>query len=128
MLLLVAGLAFAAAGLIVVVRTRRLSRNGVRTTGVVVGLAPGSSDESGRRIMHPVVSFATVAGEAVTAQASLGSGSGGPRVGATVPVLYDPTRPTRIAIDTFAQRGTWLGWIGLLIGLGLLGTGVAGLS
>ncbi|MGP4028510.1 hypothetical protein [Actinomadura sp. 3N407] len=74
----------------------RRRRRGVRTTGVVVGHRTPAAASPGTMQRSGVFEFTTEDGRAVQATSSL-STPRGPRIGARIPVVYDPADPAGTA-------------------------------
>ena len=113
----VIGLGVLVAGLAWTLKRYSLARGAARAQGKVVDNRRTLSTDSGegrRRFettsetFHPVVEFATPAGEIVRFIGSTG-GAGAPeyQVGERVEVLYDPRNPRRAQMAAFSQL--WLG-------------------
>jgi hypothetical protein len=90
--LVAGGGVLAVIGLVVMIRHRRFLARAKHTSGKVTGVVASGSSE------FPVVEFESPDG-AITFRSSSGSPH---RVGDTVPVAYDPEKPTRAVIDTHA--------------------------
>ena len=98
-----------------------------RTSGQVV--AHESFEREARKVQQRfrlVVAFTTPAGERVRFRSVASYGRPPYAVGATVPVRYDPERPTRARVD---RRIEFLApvviWLGAVVMLGVLGVLVA---
>ena len=92
----------------------------LRTEGTVIEMRP-----PGRRgrTLAPVVRFATEQGQECVHTSRAGSSPRGYRVGETVPVVYDPSDPSRAAIPHLFQL-----WCAeMILGIILGGYGVTGL-
>ena len=95
-----------------------------RTTGQVV--AHESFEREARKVQERfrlVVAFTTAGGERVRFRSSANYGRPPYAVGETVPVRYDPDRPTRARVDRrielLAPVLIWFGAVVLLAGLGV---------
>lgn len=77
---------------VVWIYTNRITRYGVRTTGIVVELV-------GRKSLAPVVEFETAAGERQIYTSSVSSSPPVYRVGETVTLWYDADAPTSVVLD-----------------------------
>lgn len=96
----------------------------VRTTGQVVAHEP--FEREARKVterLRMVVSFSTPSGQRVRFRSISNYGRPPFGVGASVPVRYDPTEPTRARVDRrielLAPVLIWMGGVVLLGGLGM---------
>jgi hypothetical protein len=85
--------------------TLSFARDAVRTTGEVVSYHEIRDGDAVR--YRPRVRFRTASGEIVTTSAQLAAGSRRFEVGAQVPVVYRPAKPTEARIALFTDN--WLG-------------------
>ncbi|MFJ9174386.1 DUF3592 domain-containing protein [Streptomyces sp. NPDC102360] len=101
------GAVFAIAGAGSLYKTRRLRRNGVRTTGTVIRLDASSGGDG--TSYHPVVRYRACDGRLVESRSSLGKGrSSSLHPGTPVTVFYDRAKPRRMAIDGYAGASMFL--------------------
>jgi hypothetical protein len=105
-------------GLLLLLRSIRLSLHGVRVNGLVVGSYTGNESEK-----YPIVEFTDLLG--VLRRKNLGmSGHGITTVGQPLALIYDPENPT--VVSPVAALWLWpgisclLGGIAFLAGLGIL--------
>jgi hypothetical protein len=99
--------------------TLSFARDNLRATGEVVSYFENRED--GEMKYRPRVRFRTDDGDIVTISGQLSSGTKRFAVGAQVPVLYRPSKPTEARIALFTDN--WLGaCIAALVGV----VGVAG--
>ncbi|MGH3459343.1 DUF3592 domain-containing protein [Aeromicrobium sp.] len=109
------GIVFLAIGLL----RRRMMRGWVRTTGVVVDKRTGRAD-GGVRAIYPTFQWQDDSGR-VHQRTSIVRQSLAPAPGKRVTLRYDPTEPSRAAIDSFVQNGSIFAVIGsVLVVVGLL--------
>ena len=104
-------------GTIMVKRELRFGQRACSAQGVILALNERVSLRRGRRgvrsslIYYPVVRFrredGLFAGQQVTCEAATGSFPPLYAVGTHLPLLYDPSHPELVHINTF--RGRWLG-------------------
>ncbi len=116
------GVIFALLGAGLLVNARDFRRRALRAQGNVVGLRRSSSSEGD--VFYSIVRFTTAYGQAVEAETRFASNPPPARPGQTVTVMYDPSDPHRMRIDTPLGRGSLLGGIFLGVGLVLLLVGV----
>ena len=108
---MVIGLGFLAFGVLDVADTfNTFADRTSRTEGAVVGEKFQAVEEGTIRL--PVVSFVTEAGRSIVFTSN--SGWGSDRIGASVPVRYDPTDPTDARVDS--PPHLWGGLIFPLVG------------
>lgn len=83
--------------------------------GVVIGLAEHVDSESNDSAYSPVVEFTTKKGETSQFESNIQSNPPSYRKGDQVPVLYDPSNPSRAHIDS-----PWDSWLtcGIIGGIG----------
>lgn len=94
--------------------TLGFARDAVRTTGEVVSYFENRED--GAVKFRPRVRFRTATGEIVTTSGQLAASSKRFEIGAQVPVVYRPAKPTEARIATFTDN--WLGpCIAAIVGL-----------
>ncbi len=80
---------------------RRFLGKALRAKGVVQSLTAEHLERT--TFYFPVIRFTTVAGVTVTATSKTSKSRGYP-IGKTISVLYDPTDPKNLEIDTFWSR------------------------
>jgi len=120
------GLLFVFLGIRTLRSSRRFRSRALRAPGVVTDVryeVVGTDADSG--MWFPVLRFATADGRTVDTTAMYGRSPAPARRGDVVSVLYDPTDPTRAAIDGPIGGGGLIGSIFLGLGLifALLGLG-----
>ncbi|TXL62009.1 DUF3592 domain-containing protein [Aeromicrobium terrae] len=97
----------------------RMTRDWVRTTGLVVDRRTGRAD-GGMPAIYPTFRWQDGHGN-VHQRTSSVRASLGPAPGKQVPVLYDPIEPSRGIIDSYVQSGRIFYLVGgILLGLGLV--------
>ncbi|GAA4494026.1 hypothetical protein GCM10023191_032460 [Actinoallomurus oryzae] len=124
------GAIFVVSGIRTVREHRRFLHTAVRVTGTVTALRTeySSSSSSNTRsvVYRPVLRFTTVDGRIVETASPFAANPAPARVGASLPVLYDPADPTKARQAGAGGSGTFHGVIftagGLLFGvIGVIG-------
>ncbi len=87
------------AGLVVFIRTRRFLATAATTQGTVVGFQQRRSSK-GRVSYKPMVRFTTATGSVQEFTDSVSSSSPAYDEGASVPVRYDASNPSKARLDT----------------------------
>lgn len=97
-----------------------LMRRSVRTTGKVVRIDEGSSDGPDT----PIIDFRDASGRLWTFESELGCNAATRRIGASVPVIYDPLNPKRAREDGRRLSKIWrfAAWHAFIVGLLIIGT------
>ena len=112
------GLFFLGAGIVMVVRRRRLIATAVRTEGKIVAYEESEfkdDDGSSTYAYYPIVEFKDAKGMQRRVKSSEGSAPDG--VGTTVTLVYDPANPVNAELEAVSRSS--LGPI-LVIGAGTL--------
>ena len=99
---------------------RRFLRRALQAIGVVQSLRAERLQRT--TIYFPVIQFTTAGGETVTAESK--TSKSGLFVGQKIPMLYDPSDPTNLEINSFWSRWV-LVWIAASFAVLLLGSGAA---
>jgi hypothetical protein len=124
------GAIFVVSGIRTVLEHRRFLHTAVRVPGTVTALRTeysSSSSSSTRSVVYrPVLRFTTVDGRIVETASPFAANPAPARVGASLPVLYDPADPTKARQAGAGGSGTFHGVIftagGLLFGvIGVIG-------
>lgn len=110
------GAVFVVSGIRTVLEHRRFLHTAVRVPGTVTALRTehsSSSSSSGTRsvVYRPVLRFTTVDGRIVETASPFASNPAPARVGASLPVLYDPADPTKARQAGAGGSGTFHGLI-----------------
>ena len=120
------GLVFGLVGLWLVISDRDFKRRAVRTQGTIVALRPQRSRNSGGVTYVPRLRFTTAYGRQIEAETNVGTNPPIGPVGHVVNVLYDPTNPVKVRVDSFWGGGNMIGVI--LLGFGVVFLGVSVLA
>ena len=104
---IVFGVFFASFVVVSLLRRRSLLKNGVSTSGVVVGLDKMSGGESGASYA-PIVRFTTDDGESRQYTPSFHTAWCNYRVGYSVSLVYDADNPARAVIPSYATGSYFL--------------------
>ncbi|WP_329238371.1 DUF3592 domain-containing protein [Actinoallomurus sp. NBC_01490] len=124
------GAIFVVSGIRTVLEHRRFLHTAVRVPGTVTALRTeysSSSSSSTRSVVYrPVLRFTTVDGRIVETASPFAANPAPARVGASLPVLYDPADPAKARQAGAGGSGTFHGVIftagGLLFGvIGVIG-------
>lgn len=112
------GLVFGGVGACSVIADHDNVQNGARAEGTVVSLERRNNPDSGTTY-HPVVEFGDSNGERHRFTSSFGSNPASFERGERVEVVYDPWKPEKAIIDSFATRFVFpliFGAFGLVFG------------
>lgn len=104
--------------------TTAFLRTADSATGEVIGYQRRDNSEDGI-VYFPVIVFSTASGEEIEFVSSTGSSTRGYRIGAAIPVRYDPALPFNAMIDAPADIWLTVGVLGVL-GVAFSGAGAAG--
>lgn len=114
----IVGLAFVGAGVYAFRQNRRMSHGGGPVPGTIVDVY-SQSGSSGGYTQIPIVAFQTLDGHNIRTKA--GGGPGIPtQLGLPVQIVYDPAHPNVARINTRAGRGTYLPFVFVAAGIGLI--------
>jgi hypothetical protein len=104
-------------GSFLAVRTVKFERRATRAAGVVIDNVGDLNGSQNTVSYYPKIRFRTQEGVEVSFISSNGNSDAEFHVGESVPVVYDPQRPTNAVIDSFWHR--WTLPI-ILLGLGVV--------
>ena len=99
----------------------RMTRSWTQTTGVIINRRDGGT--RGMPALYPTFQWRDQHGQDHQ-RTSIVKSSLGPKPGKLIPVLYDPSEPSRAVIDSLVQSGR----IFKRIGIGILALGFAALA
>jgi hypothetical protein len=110
--LLIFGLAFLMISLIFLFKLKKISRNGIKTEGVVFDV----EYKKNYKFPYPVIRFLTTENVWITQSPDFWASSRSPNIGDSVNVTYNADDPTDFVIESKANRVTPF----ILIGVSLL--------
>lgn len=108
--LLIFGLAFLSISLIYFFKLKKISRNGIKTEGVVFDV---EYNKKNYRIAYPVIRFLTTENVWVTQTPGFWTNAKPPAKGDKVNVIYNPDDPTNFVVESKVNRVTPFILIGL---------------
>ena len=110
--LLIFGLAFLMISLIFLFKLKKISRNGIKTEGIILDL----EYKKNYKFPYPVIRFLTTENVSITQTPDFWSSTRSPNKGDKVNVTYNPDDPTDFVVEGKLNRVTPF----ILIGLSLI--------